>query len=471
MSEKAPKGISDKEKELEEFASYAIDNIEGGKITVPKLVLLRAEFLRRKDEFLDDPSTITKNYVEVSKKISEAAEKLGIGDRLDELVYVAEQQYNNGATIEEIKTYLDEELAGKHEIELNADDTTIGRAPEMVSHIFERVKDAVDIGELNRLVSTHSATIPEERLAEFDELVRTKRAELQMIEPEMDYTADDLADSLREQEDTKRRQDLSKRISALKGRVAEMKNPRERKAGTAREVYKEMGIVRPTPTTPEDKQSEAERIKSELEVLATTSPKYTEEVIEDMRRRDANVVLKTEPEEGGARRRSRFGGLLKKAGIGILAFFGLSDAGKISEVRKEEGIKPKATITMAIPSQIREPMPSVPDTTVSDISVPDTTREGTMMNVRKNNETKIRKDASAWRAAKRLAPEDDFETAWANKDSKVLLPDGREVHISEVNLTHEGDTVRYIAGKGGKAGHFEFEATSGYDPGLEVEVK
>lgn len=75
----------------------------------------------------------------------------------------------------------------------------------------------------------------------------------------------------------------------------------------------------------------------------------------------------------------------------------------------------------------------------------------------------IEHGGNIWSSAKDIAEKaglskEEFAAAWG--ESKVKLPDGRIVPIAELNLVHEGDTLSYVPGEGGGAGHFEFNNES-----------
>jgi len=72
----------------------------------------------------------------------------------------------------------------------------------------------------------------------------------------------------------------------------------------------------------------------------------------------------------------------------------------------------------------------------------------------------IQKGESVWEAGMKLVKEGkislkEFNEAWSNPDSTIVLADGREVHISELGLVHEGDQVVFVPGSGGEKAHFE----------------
>jgi hypothetical protein len=86
----------------------------------------------------------------------------------------------------------------------------------------------------------------------------------------------------------------------------------------------------------------------------------------------------------------------------------------------------------------------------------------------------IREGGSLWRAAKRFVQSgdissEDFAKAWSNPESTFIL-NGNEVHISKLDLVHEGDVVVFHEGAGDEPPRFEILQESEFDIGDDHDL-
>ncbi len=125
----------------------------------------------------------------------------------------------------------------------------------------------------------------------------------------------------------------------------------------------------------------------------------------------------------------------------------LGDHGDVAEAVTET--VPKGGVSVVPAQEMAESLGETEGLDLSNVEAPEDLPEPAV----------IGHGGNIWSSAKDIAEKaglskEQFASAWT--ESTVALPDGRVIPLAELNLVHEGDTLSYVPGEEGEAGHFEF---------------